>query len=65
MTTKAWWKSKTVWFNVLSLGIAVLSIPQWLEVVPASAVPWVGLLVALGNIYLRHLTNKPIGLKGD
>ena len=61
--TKVWWKSKTVWFNILSTFLVILSIPELAQILPEAWLPWLGLFVALGNIYLRFVSNKEITLK--
>jgi len=55
MPAKPWWKSKTIWFNVLSLALA--------------AVPGLGLnpltitaIMGVGNLALRYLTTQPISI---
>lgn len=54
---KAWWKSKTLWFNVLSLGVFVASGQAGVAVPANVAVPVVG----IGNMALRMLTSQPVG----
>lgn len=58
MTKKAWWKSKTVWLNVLTIGAGVFS-GQFGDLgIP----PDVALLVNAGlNLALRITTKEPIG----
>lgn len=56
--TKAWWKSKTLWFNVLTgavmLGQGQLGIHIPVEV----ATP----IISGGNLALRLLTKQPLGV---
>jgi len=56
---KQWWKSKTLWVNILS-GIAVM-IPQVRDAVPPSHQPYYVAALTLVNVALRAVTGKPIG----
>lgn len=56
MNSKPWWKSKTVWFNVLSVAIDVASGHFGFQIPAAAAVP----ILTGGNLALRMLTNSPI-----
>lgn len=55
---KAWWKSRVVWFNILTLGIMAGQGQLGVEVPPSVAVP----LVTVGNVILRILTSQPVGV---
>ena len=59
--TKQWYRSKTVWLNlVTALGIA-LAAPEILAVLPASWVPVLAAVNVGGNIILRvWYTDRPI-----
>lgn len=56
---KAWYASKTIWFNVVLsvLGVAAAlqgSFPEWGI--------WLGAVTTIGNVILRiWFTDKPIG----
>ena len=50
---KAWWKSKTFWLNLATLGVAS-AVEQ-----PNPAV--IGQVLAVANIVLRFFTNTAIG----
>ena len=63
--TKVWWKSKTKWFNILSTALLVLSMPEIVGVLPESLIPWLALTTALGNFWLRSITNTGITLSDD
>ena len=60
---KEWWKSKTLWFNVLAFIVAIAAnysytgeLPEeWLALVPAA--------IAVINFLLRWLTTKAITVK--
>lgn len=58
MNTKAFWKSKTFWLNVLSIGLAVAGGQLGIPVPPHVAVP----VLAVGNLILRTVTTQPIGV---
>lgn len=62
MSAKAWWKSKTIWINALSAGVAVLTALQGQAIVQdyprASAAVVAGLGVL--NIGLRIITYLPL-----
>ena len=53
MDSKPWWKSKTVWFNVVAGTLEVL------QVIPLP--PGVSaLVVGVSNIVLRRMSDEPI-----
>ena len=56
-----WYKSKTVWFNVVTFVLALVAFPQFISMIPASAEPWIALVNAVGNWVLRvYFTTVPI-----
>lgn len=58
---KSWWKSKTVWFNIITAALGAIG--EISNVFPVSEHPLLYTnIVAVGNIILRLLTYKPIGL---
>lgn len=61
--TKLWYKSKTIWWNIATLAAAIASMVEFVAVLPEAWAPWVLLAGALGNIYLRSITEDPIKLK--
>ena len=62
---KAFWKSKTFWFNVLALIVAVAGAFGFAGFKPSPDVEQAGyVIVALINLLLRFLTKKPIGVPG-
>ena len=66
MNHKPWWKSKTIWFNVLALLSAFFTgANEFLHVLEVSLDPKtyaiVGFLVAVANITLRNITTQTIG----
>lgn len=52
--------SNTFWFNAVSFTVFVLALPQFVAVVPVSWLPYVGLVAAIGNGWLRTITSVPI-----
>lgn len=62
---KAWWTSKTLWFNVITLALQLVNVlttstifadkVQVLEVLT--------LIQTVGNILLRFTTTQPLSLK--
>ena len=71
-TSKAWYTSKTLWFNIISLIVAIIG--QLLDsklLVNANVVTIFGTVITVGNIILRALstsqpiTGTPAGNKAD
>lgn len=58
---KPWWKSKTIGFNVL-LGV-VLEVASLLGQEGVVTPETLALIMGIGNILLRIVTNKPVTLK--
>jgi hypothetical protein len=59
--TKAWYASKTVWFNVITA--ALVAVGELADVFPISSHPaFYTTFISVGNIILRLITYKPIGL---
>ena len=53
--------SVTVWFNIVVFSIAVLTLPEFKQVLPASLIPYDLLGAAIGNTILRiFFTAQPI-----
>lgn len=57
MNATKWWKSKTLWFNAVSLLLlgATAAIDANLAVSP-----WVVVFIAMGNGFLRLITSSSI-----
>lgn len=56
---KNWYQSKTIWVNVLTLVVMILSsLAQWQEL--AAYAPTLLAVVSTINIVLRFLTDKSI-----
>ncbi len=65
MTTKAFWKSKTLWFNLLALLVAVAGAFGYGDFQPSPEVQQLALvIVTVVNLVLRFVTREPLGL-GD
>lgn len=62
---KAWYKSKTVWFNILTIGGAVAAglgglLPNLAPFLSESEYQLLLFVVGLSNVLLRAVTNGPI-----
>lgn len=55
---KGW---RTYIFNMLSIVLMVLSIPELAPVLPKEWVPWLALGNAIGNLVMRTITTTPPG----
>ena len=53
MTGKPWWKSKTFWPNIATLGVA--------SAVDQPNPETLGQVLAVANIVLRFFTHQPLG----
>jgi hypothetical protein len=67
---KPWYKSKTVWFNILTIGGAVLAgaggfLPALGPVVSPAVYQWTLFGVGFLNVVLRAITSGPINWKED
>jgi len=58
---KAWWRSKTLWVNVIG-GLALLAQSQWGFVIDGEIQ---AAILAIVNLALRLITNEAVGLKDD
>lgn len=61
MSSKTPAKSKTLWFNALSIAAAVLT--AVLGVIPPPALPYVLIAQGLVNFGLRLVTGQPIKMQ--
>ena len=62
---KTWYRSKTMWFNIATVGGTVMAaavglLPQAESVIAPSAYPWVVMAVGLANAGLRSVTKGGI-----
>jgi hypothetical protein len=59
LSMKRWYKSKTVWINVLSLVAMVLAtIAQWPEL--SDVAPQIVYALAIVNVLLRFVTSESV-----
>jgi hypothetical protein len=60
--SKSWWKSKTIWINAISAGIATLTALGGQAIVTDHPAIAAGLVAALGvlNVILRVITYLPV-----
>ena len=61
MNTKAWWRSRTLWFNLVA-GAALLLQAQFGFVLDPEAQ---ATILAGVNLVLRLITGEPVGLKDE
>lgn len=61
--TKAWWRSKTLWFNaiVAALAAAEYAGGYLRGLLPGDVFGWGMAVLAIGNAVLRVLTFQPVG----
>ena len=53
--------SKTVYFNLIVILIALLAMPEFISVIPESWIPFTVLIGGFGNLVLRiFFTSEPI-----
>jgi hypothetical protein len=52
---------RTILANVLFAVVPVLSLTEWMSVIPASYLPYWMLFVAVANVLLRAITTTPVG----
>lgn len=55
---KGW---RTVALNILAMVVPIISATEWLNVLPKEWLPYYALGLALLNIFLRGVTNTPVG----
>jgi hypothetical protein len=61
MDKKAWWRSKTLWVNLVA-GAALLAQSQFGFVIDGEVQ---GAILLIINFALRLITNEPVGLKNE
>ena len=55
---KGW---RTVAVNILATIIPILSLTEWVAVLPKEYLPYYALAIALLNVLLRAITDTPMG----
>lgn len=65
MSSKAWWQSKTIWFNVLTALLIIATRHGFSEFTPDPNIEFYAqivetVVVAVGNIILRLVTRQPV-----
>lgn len=60
---KYWYQSKTIWFNIIGITVAIAG--ELIKEFPSGQVARVAeYVLILGNIFLRLITDKGIGTNG-
>ena len=55
------WDSKTVWFNVITIILAVIALPEFVSIISPSLLPYIALVNSVGNLLLRvFFTSQPV-----
>ena len=63
---KAFWKSKTLWFQVATLALGIFTVVAQSELVPANVVLVIATtIIPAINFALRLLTTEPVALRGS
>lgn len=66
LIAKPWWKSRTVWFNAVLLGLAAaesrLSLLQAL--LPVNVYSLLSFVLPVGNVMLRFITQQAVSFGG-
>ena len=62
-TPKPWYMSRTMWFNLLNVGLMIASLTEIINIIPVEWVDYWLAAVAVGNILLRMDTSRPLVLK--
>ena len=61
MIDKDFWKSKTLWFNLLAGVLIVAEMLGYSDFVADDA--WLALVTAVANFVLRWVTSQPVALR--
>lgn len=69
---KAWWHSKTLWFNTVLMPMIMAFLPDALnqfptikDYLPHNVYQLGFIILTVGNVVLRAVTTKPLGLKNQ
>lgn len=63
--TKEWWSSKVLWLNAIGFVLGVLSLTEFMMIIPQSWGPYIAAVVAILNFALRYFTVSPIGVGAE
>lgn len=58
--TKVWWKSKTLWFNIITVLVGVIGEVTDVFTLNAQVSKIFAGILAVGNFILRFLTETPV-----
>ena len=64
---KAWYRSKTLWFNVAAIAFeaAAQTMYELKAVLPENYQPYFLFSVVMGNLLLRAITTERLTLRGE
>ena len=57
---KPFYLSKTLWFNLITVIITIIALPEVTHLIPTAGIPYIGLINAVGNAILRIYTTQPL-----
>lgn len=57
---KPFWKSKTLWFNLITIALGVVQVVTEVYPLPVEVL---GLVNGVGNVLLRVVTSEPVSLR--
>lgn len=57
---KSWWKSKTLWFNFVSLIVTIATALQAVPGIPSEFAVWLAAAIAIGNAIIRFFSNSKL-----
>lgn len=61
MNSKPLVESKEFWLNLVSFVLIILTLPEFIALIPEVALKYIALITTIGNIALRYFfTSKPI-----
>ena len=60
MSTKPWYLSKTVWFNVITIVVGIIGQVTDAFTLNAQTLKVFGIVLSVGNVLLRFLTTSTL-----